>query len=653
MQHILGRGVSNTADEDFGINCRMTPAQLAPTHMFVALLRTLVLFYGLGFFYYLITFALNPTGNFWHVTSPLFAAGIFAVVLLLVTRGRLDIGVAFLALSISLYDVLAYPFGYVPYYWAFWNQVMVLVLVLPFTSRHVYRNISRLTIFVALILSALMLLITRAYDNALDFSMYMRNIVIGLSLIIVTYIFYRVQGILFDALEREWAARVALTETKLMLENTVGERTQALTQANDKLSRQNALLTDLHEIRLGIINHLDLHDLMDSVITRSVELLNAQEAVIYLTSEDGSRLVRFAGTNLFHPLSIADVVRGVGLIGTVWQTGQMLTVDDYAVWEYRMPGADLTDFHACIAVPLLTDNKVMGVMGVVRTLSNKPFTLDEIDLHMRLAQLASVAYDNSRLYAAVRASEQTLETRVEERTRSLQRALAENEALRDKAIADATLLERSRLARELHDSVSQAIYGISLGARAAQKIKEVGNGDLDQPLSYIVALSETALAEIRALIFEMKPESLKDEGIKAAINKHADVLRYRHGIQVKLTLPALEPAASLEVKYALYRVMQETTHNTIKHAYAHNIAIDLLETDDALAMKVRDDGIGFDATKKFPGHHGLENMAERIRTAGGEIAITSAPRAGTCVAVQIPKRVEPQTLSQAAITAGA
>lgn len=483
--------------------------------------------------------------------------------------------------------------------------------------------------------------------------MFMRNIVIGLSTIVMAIVMYRVQGILFSVQDRERSARVAMLETRRNLENTVNERTQALTEANQKLSRQNALLTSLHEIRLGILNHLDLHDLMESILSSNLSLVDAQEAVVHLTSADGSRLEFFAGTPLLHQVSAEPNVKGNGLIGMAWESGQVVVINDYAAWDQRDLGEQYNAFHACIAAPLQTDGQVMGVMAVVRTSPGRPFTPDEIDLHMRLTQLASVAYDNARLYAEVRASEQMLESRVEERTRSLQQALAENDALREKSVADATASERSRLARELHDSVSQTIYGISLGARAAQKIQNTGEGDLDQPLNYIVALSETALAEIRALIFEMKPESLNEEGLKAAINKHAEVLRHRHNQHVTLKLPEMEPATTIEVKYAFYRVMQESTHNIIKHAFARNILIDLQDAAGSLTMLIRDDGRGFDPSIKLPGHHGLGNMRERVKALGGSFEIDSAPGQGTCLTVHVPKcgiAASPETLLAGAMT---
>src|SRR5213078_3825441 len=140
------------------------------------------------------------------------------------------------------------------------------------------------------------------------------------------------------------------------------------------------------------------------------------------------------------------------------------------------------------------------------------------------------------------------------------------------AQAKAALEERQRLARELHDSVSQALFGISLGARTARALLAQDPARAAEPIDYVQSLAEAGLAEMRALIFELRPESLESEGLVAAISKQAAALRARHQIEVRADLGA-EPALPLERKEALYRIAQEATHNTVKHARAG--AIDL------------------------------------------------------------------------------
>ncbi len=143
----------------------------------------------------------------------------------------------------------------------------------------------------------------------------------------------------------------------------------------------------------------------------------------------------------------------------------------------------------------------------------------------------------------------------------------ENARLFSEARGKAALEERQRLARELHDSVSQALYGIALGARTSRTLLERDPQKAADPLDYVLSLSEAGLAEMRALIFELRPESLESEGLMAALEKQAAALRARHEIPVEADL-CEEPEASLDEKEAVYRIAQEALHNVVKHARA-------------------------------------------------------------------------------------
>src|SRR5256885_605592 len=193
----------------------------------------------------------------------------------------------------------------------------------------------------------------------------------------------------------------------------------------------------------------------------------------------------------------------------------------------------------------------------------------------------------------------------------------------------AALQERQRLARELHDSVSQALYGISLGAHTA---KETLESDPEQALTsidYILTLTEAGLAEMRALIFELRPESLEIEGLVAALTKQVAVLRSRYKLTVDADLGE-EPDLLMETKHALYRVAQEALHNIVKHARASKVELRLARQANEITLEVHDNGKGFDPAGPFPGHLGLRSMRERVTKIGGKLSIESVPRQGTC-----------------------
>lgn len=199
----------------------------------------------------------------------------------------------------------------------------------------------------------------------------------------------------------------------------------------------------------------------------------------------------------------------------------------------------------------------------------------------------------------------------------------------------AALEERQRLARELHDSVSQALYGIALGARTARTLLDRDPSKAGEPIEYVLSLAEAGLAEMRALIFELRPESLKEEGLIAAITKQIESVRARHKIAVEADLPG-EPEIPLELKEAVYRIAQEALTNTVKHARANRIVLQMDGGEEEIVLEVSDDGVGFDGDGSYPGHFGLRSMRERAAGVGGTLEVETAPGSGTRIRARIP-----------------
>jgi PAS domain S-box-containing protein len=219
----------------------------------------------------------------------------------------------------------------------------------------------------------------------------------------------------------------------------------------------------------------------------------------------------------------------------------------------------------------------------------------------------------------------------------------ENARLLAEAQSKAGLEERQRLARELHDSVSQALYGIALGARTAKAVAGPCAEQLAEPLEYILSLAEAGMTEMRSLIFELRPESLVTEGLVAALEKRVAVLRARHQLVVDAELCA-EPDVAPSVKETLYRIAQEALHNAVKHAHATRVELRLVSADGRIDLEVGDDGVGFDPGEPHPGHLGLQSMRERAAEHGGTVRIHSVSarsasdgdRTGTTVRARLP-----------------
>lgn len=259
-------------------------------------------------------------------------------------------------------------------------------------------------------------------------------------------------------------------------------------------------------------------------------------------------------------------------------------------------------WDAIVSVPLRYWGRVIGALNMFYPSGRIPGQ-SEVDFLTAIADQAAVAAENARLFVEAR----------------------------DKA----ALEERQRLARELHDSVSQALYGIALGARTAQTWLERDPAKAAEPIGYVLSLAEAGLTEMRALIFELRPESLEAEGLVAVLNRLVEAIRARHGLDAHAALPE-EPDAPLEVKEAIYRIVQEGLHNIVKHAKATKVDLRLNRDDEGFWVELTDDGKGFDAEGTFPGHLGLRSMRERAEHLGGSMEISSAPGDGTRVRFRIP-----------------
>lgn len=213
--------------------------------------------------------------------------------------------------------------------------------------------------------------------------------------------------------------------------------------------------------------------------------------------------------------------------------------------------------------------------------------------------------------------------------------------------------ERARLARELHDSVTQALFGISLGAHTA--LQRIGERLPDErpTLDYILNLTQGALAEMRALVFELRPESLAQDGLVPALRKQVEALTARHRLKAVLVADDGEPALPIGAKEALYRIAVEAVQNIVKHARATQIDMRLSSVDDAVLLEINDNGAGFDTASVSPTGYGLITMRERAERLKGRLSVDSAPGAGTRITVSLPldprAQGEDAGLSQAAV----
>ena len=396
----------------------------------------------------------------------------------------------------------------------------------------------------------------------------------------------------------------------------VTEEVQAYQGLEQRVAERTRELAALLEVSRNVATTLEVNPLLELVLSQLKNVVDYSGAAIATLDGENFVFLDYQG-----PIRREDVVNfpitadSPSGFAEVARLKQPVIFDD--LWD---PHADAPALQAhrqnlsgvifgyarsWLGVPLMVKDRLIGILTVDHEQPNQ-FNWQDAQLVLAFANQVAVALENARLY---------------ERAQML-----------------AALEERQRLARELHDSVSQALYGIALGARTARTLldrPEASKDELAPPLDYVLSLAEAGLAEMRALIFELRPESLEVEGLTAALNKQADAIRARHRIGVLVDL-CDEPPLPINTKVSLYRVAQEALNNILKHARASQIQIRMRCDNGIIGLEVEDDGTGFDTRQEFPGHLGLQSMRERVAELGGQFSVESTLGSGTRVIVQIP-----------------
>jgi signal transduction histidine kinase len=202
--------------------------------------------------------------------------------------------------------------------------------------------------------------------------------------------------------------------------------------------------------------------------------------------------------------------------------------------------------------------------------------------------------------------------------------------------------ERRRIARDLHDSVSQALFSAVLHTRTAQKtlVQEGGSpaGLVGRSLSTIADLTRSVQAEVRSLIFELRDPV--HDGLVAALGRHASDLGAPDGLTIDVRGPGARLPLSPRVETQLFAIGREALANVSRHAGATAAQVRVEAQQEQIVLEVRDNGNGFDPAAGHPGHFGLESMRSRAAEIGGRLTIASVPGSGTAVRVRVPAETD-------------
>ncbi|UOQ95221.1 sensor histidine kinase [Halobacillus shinanisalinarum] len=257
-------------------------------------------------------------------------------------------------------------------------------------------------------------------------------------------------------------------------------------------------------------------------------------------------------------------------------------------------------------------------------------------------QLDEIAKGNPVLYDDTGAGEiqqiekkmKQIEARFKKQTETAQRLASERAEEREKSLQEVVVQERNRLARELHDSVSQQLFAASMMMSAINEGEKAEQKPSNKQLAMVEKMIHQSQLEMRALLLHLRPVALKDKSLQEGCEELLHELTQKVPMKIEWTVESLKLEKGIEDQ--LFRILQEAVSNTLRHAKAEALTVMLIERDDHVILRMVDDGIGFDVEEAKTSSYGLQNMQERAFEVGGTLKIVSLKNQGTRLEVKVP-----------------
>ncbi|MFN2275256.1 MAG: histidine kinase [Anaerolineales bacterium] len=416
-----------------------------------------------------------------------------------------------------------------------------------------------------------------------------------------------VTGLLVITIFTSYRLRVRNIELRSReLEQQVDERTREIEERRQQLEA-------LYRADDEMYRYLELESVLHALVNIAVDVLHADKSAVWLWNESHDRLTLHVSRGLrvedgwppdLDPgdEGIESALRRGEIVSAVrFQEKQADDLPDSPLLRQMLQEGVCSYLH----LPVHIEEQVFAVFSVCYT-SKHDFTAEDLRLFEALAKRAGVAIENARLY------EQTQEIAVME--------------------------ERNRLARDLHDAVTQTLFSASLIAEA---LPDLWNQDPEEGktlLGELRNLSRGALAEMRSLLLELRPTALLESNLGDLLNQLAEAAKSKQGLPVAVQIDG-ECKLPPEVHISLYRIAQEGLNNAIKHSQASEVRIHLQCSQDQEAgttcarLTVQDNGVGFDPAHVSPDRLGLHILNERAQAIGAQIEITSELGQGTEITI--------------------
>lgn len=392
----------------------------------------------------------------------------------------------------------------------------------------------------------------------------------------------------------------------VQLEQQVEERTAEIQLMIDQLEQRVAdrsrELAALYDMTILFAEATNLREMLEPALHSVRAGVGASGVAIHILSPDGGQLVLSASLGVGEHHGMQSVALTPEL--EAWlrlAEAPLMFVGDGAGYPFLPKALLVPDNPTYLGISLHIRQDIIGLMSVYR-IQEAPFDIRSVSLLIMIAEQLGVIIQNYRL-----------QQQSQQITRSM---------------------ERSRLARELHDSVAQRVYSLGLFARAGQDA--LSDGDLDATRLRLQQVEENALyslREMRLLLYQLRPPALESQSLAAAIAERFDMVERRLGIEAVLE-GAAPTALSMDVEEELYYVISEALNNALKHAGETRVEVHFASVRDEFLATIMDDGCGFDASLTSTGL-GFDNMRDRIRKINGTLVIETAVGAGTTIRIRV------------------
>jgi signal transduction histidine kinase len=374
------------------------------------------------------------------------------------------------------------------------------------------------------------------------------------------------------------------------------------------VTEQSPAFRALSDVVLAMASEHEVEPVLQRLVHAARELGSARYAALGVPDGEGA-FARFITSGMSERLitAMGPLPRTHGLLGAMLESPAPYRIDDIhddprfrGWWPSAHP-----DMRSFLGVPVVARGRVIGAVYLTEKIGAGSFSDEDERLIGLLAAHAAIAIENARMH---------------ERSREL-----------------SIVEERNRLARELHDNVTQRLFGVALAVESAQTLLERDAGAAAEELARVRELARGAMEELRAVLFELRPASLEAEGLPTALRKHVDVLRRVSGQPIELAVgdpPRLPGERAAQV----FRIAQEALQNALRHSEAAHIEVRLEgDGNGGLVLSVADDGRGFDPLRRaVRGRRlGLTSMEERAEELGGTLDIESATGEGTRVRLEV------------------